>query len=161
MNQSGGLLPLNINTFTGSKWVQTVQNPITGNLDIIHCNDTENMRSSDMRYLTAEIERAGVWYDVDIFTEGRWLTYEILSEQVLSDVLEQRWEDGQQSDGGVVYDLCDSFGLRPRVRELTLPQVLHRLLQIFCCVIKERPQSRFDRVLTGFHHSPGHKIQKF
>lgn len=53
-------------------------------------------------------------------TVGPALTYKVLSEQVLADVLEQWGQDGQQSHGGVVDDLGDSFWLGSSVRELTL-----------------------------------------
>lgn len=92
-------------------------------------------------------------------SEGSGLTDEILSEQVLPDVLKQRGQHRQQRHRRVVDDLRDALGLRPRVCELTLPQVVHGFLQIFRRVIEKRPQSRFDRVLAGFHHGSGRKMQ--
>ena len=69
------------------------------------------------------------------------LTQQVHSKMVLSDVLEQSGEDGQQSHGGVVDVLRHAFHLRARVRELPQLQVLERLLQVLCGVLEERPQA--------------------
>lgn len=66
-----------------------------------------------------------------VWSEGSGLTDEILPEQVLPDVFEQRGQHRQQRDRRVVDDLCDALGLHPCVCELTLPQVFHGFLQIF------------------------------
>lgn len=66
-------------------------------------------------------------------------TYEVLSEQVLSNVFKERGEDRQQSHCGVVDDLGGSSRLLSAVGELTQLQVLLCLLQILRCTIKVRP----------------------
>lgn len=67
-------------------------------------------------------------------------TYEVFSKHVLSDVLKQGGEDGQQGKGSVVDDLSDTSRLLSAVSELTKLQVLLRLLQILCCTVEVRPQ---------------------
>lgn len=56
-------------------------------------------------------------------------------------MFKQGGEDGQQGKGGVVDDLSDASWLLSAVGELTELQVLLSFLQIFCCAVKERPQS--------------------
>lgn len=81
-------------------------------------------------------------------------TYKVFSEHVLSNVLKQRGEDGQQGEGGVVDDLSDASRLLSAVGELTELQVLLRLLQVFCRTVKVRPQRRLHWLQTSLHHCP-------
>lgn len=82
------------------------------------------------------------------------LTYEVLSKHVLSDVLEQGGEDGQQGEGGVVDDLSDASRLLSAVGELAQLQVLLSLLQVLGCTVEVRPQGCLHRLQTSLHHGP-------
>ena len=84
--------------------------------------------------------------------KGAQLTQQVHSKLMLSDVLEQGGEDGQQGHCGVVDILRHALHLTAGVCELPQFQILQSLLQILCCILKESPQSRLHQLRAGLHH---------
>lgn len=85
---------------------------------------------------------------------ARGLTEQVDSKVVLSDVLKQGGEDGEQRHRGVVDVLRHAFHLRAGVSELPQLQVLEGLLQVLGGVLEEGPQPQPHQLGARLHHRP-------
>lgn len=92
-----------------------------------------------------------MWLNLDACAE---LTEQVDSKVVLSDVLKQGGEDGQQCHRGVVDVLRNALHLRARVGELPQLQVLQGLLQVLRGVLEERPQAQPHHLGARLHDRP-------